>query len=156
MTLREFLLKNAPGDEQQKRRARKEWVEAVDRLLAQLRSWLAEAGTAELLDLEPLELEKREQWLGAYPIKGLAINFGERTVKVLPVGRMVLAHPGPFAEAGHENAEGRVDITNGAYKYHLYRKLTSAGEQWLVQDERSGIRPLDRGQFEAILQDLLS
>ena len=35
-------------------------------------------------------------------------------------------------------------------------QLTNAGEQWLVQDERAEIRPLDRERFEAILQDLLS
>jgi hypothetical protein len=156
MTLHEFLLKNAPRDEIRRRQCRQEWVAAVDQLLAQLRAWLSEADTAGLLDLEPLEFEKREQGLGAYHVKGLAINFGERTVKVVPVGRTVLAHLGPYAEAGHHNAEGRVDITNGAYKYFLYRKLTEAGEQWLVQGERSDIRPLDREQFEAILQDLLS
>jgi hypothetical protein len=157
MTLREFLLRNAPRDEMQRRRARDEWTEAVDQLLAQLRTWLAESGTTELLDLEPLEFEKREQGLGSYRIKGLAIHFGERTVKVVPVGRTVLAHLGPYAEPGHENAEGRVDVTNGMYKYLLYRKLKDTGEgQWLVQDERSAIRLLDRGQFEAILQDLLS
>ncbi len=156
MTLREFLLQNVPRDEMRRRQWREEWVAAVDRLLAQLRSWLTEAGATELLDLEPLELEKREQGLGGYHVKGLAIHFGERTVKVVPVGRTVLAHLGPFAEPGHENAEGRVDITNGSYKYYLYRKLTNTGEQWLVQDERSRIRPLDRSQFEAILQDLLS
>jgi len=50
-----------------------------------------------------------------------------------------------------------VDVTNGAYKYYLYLKLNDAGEeQWLVQDERADIRPLDREQFEAILKDLLS
>jgi hypothetical protein len=55
------------------------------------------------------------------------------------------------------NAEGRIDITNGSYKYLLYRKLNDANnEQWLVQDERAVLRPLDREQFEAILQDLLS
>jgi hypothetical protein len=156
MTLREFLLKNAPRDELRRRQWRDEWIAAIDRLLAQLRAWLSDAGTAELLDLEQLEFEKREQGLGTYHVKGLAINFGERTVRVVPVGRTVLARLGPYAEAGHESAEGRVDITNGAYKYFLYRKLTPAGEQWLVQDERSGIRPLDREQFEAVLQDLLS
>jgi hypothetical protein len=156
MALREFLLKNVPGGEIRRRHWIKEWIAAVDKLLAQLRAWLSEAGTAELLDLEPLDFEKREQGLGAYHIQGLAINFGERTVKVVPIGRNVLAHLGPYAEPGHENAEGRVDITNGAYKYFLYRKLTNSGEQWLVQDERSGIQPLDRDRFEAILQDLLS
>lgn len=159
MTLREFLLQNAPRADQEKRRrqTREEWIAAVDRLLAQLRAWITEAGTTELLDLEPLEFEKREQGLGAYRIKGLAIHFGESTVKVVPVGRNVLANLGPYAEPGHEKAEGRVDIANGAYKYYLYLKLKDAGEeQWLVQDERAGIRPLDREQFEAILQDLLS
>ena len=156
MTLREFLLQNAPRDEMRRRQCREEWSAAIDRLLAQLRAWLTEAGSAELLDLEPLEFDRREQGLGAYHIKGLAIHFGERTVKVVPVGRMVLAHLGPYAEAGHENAEGRVDITNGAYKYFLYRKLTDAGEQWLVRDDQSDIRLLDREQFEAILTDLLS
>ncbi len=156
MTLREFLLKNAPRDEIRRRQCREEWVGAVDRLLALLRGWLTDAGATDVLDLEPLEFEKREQGLGAYRVKGLAINFGETTVKVVPAGRNVLAHLGPYAEPGHEKAEGRVDITNGAYKYYLYRKLNDAGEQWLVQEERLGIRSLDREQFEAILQALLS
>src|SRR5438552_13784586 len=141
MTLQEFLKKNAPRDEMLRRQAREHWVAYVDRLLKKLRDWLAEAGAVDLLDLETLEFEKREQGLGAYRIKGLAINFGERTVKVVPVGRTVAAHLGPFAEPGHEKAEGRVDITNGGYKYYLYLKLNDAGEeQWLVQDERFGIR----------------
>jgi hypothetical protein len=157
MTLREFLTKNAPREEILRRRWREDWIAYVDRLLKKLRDWLTEANAADLLDLAPLEFEKREQGLGAYRIKGLAIHFGESTVKVVPVGRNVAAHLGPYAEPGHEKAEGRVDITNGAYKYYLYLKLNDAGEeQWLVQDERSGIRPLDREQFEAILQDLLS
>jgi hypothetical protein len=156
MTLREFLLKNAPRDEIRRRQVREEWIAAVNRLLAQIRVWLTEAGAADLLDVEPLDFEKREQGLGGYHVQGLAIHFGERTVKVVPVGRFVLADLGPYAEAGHKNAEGRVDVTNGAYKYFLFRKLTDADEHWFVQDERAAIRPLDREQFEAILQDLLS
>ena len=157
MTLREFLVKNAPREEIRRRQWCQEWTAAVDRLLEQLRGWLTDANTAGLLDLERLDFEKREQGLGAYHIQGLAIHFGERTVKVVPVGRQVLAHLGPYAKPGHENAEGRVDITNGADKYYLYRKLNDAGEeQWLVQHERSDIRLLDRERFEAILQELLS
>jgi hypothetical protein len=157
MTLREFLLKNAPRDEMRRRQWREDWIAYVDRLLKRLREWLTEAGAADLLDVETLEFERREQGLGAYRIKGLAIHFGERVVKVVPIGRTLAPHLGPFAEPGHERAEGRVDVTNGAYKYYLYLKLNDAlEEQWFVQDERSGIRPLDRQQFEAILQDLLS
>jgi hypothetical protein len=157
MTLREFLLRNTPRDETLRRRWREDWIAYVDRLLRKLRSWLTEADAADLLDLETLDFERREQGLGAYHIKGLAIHFGERTVKVVPIGRTLAPHLGPFAEPGHEKAEGRVDITNGAYKYNLYLSLNDAGEeQWFVQDERSAIRPLDREQFEAIIQDLLA
>jgi hypothetical protein len=157
MTLREFLRQNAPREEMRRRQGREEWIASVDRLLKQLRDWLTEADEANLLDLETLEFDKREQGLGSYRIKGLAIHFGANIVKVIPVGRNVLAHLGPYAEPGHEKAEGRVDITNGADKYYLYRKLNDAGaEQWLIQDERSGIRPFDREQFENTLQALLS
>jgi hypothetical protein len=157
MTLREFLTKNAPRDEIRRRRWREDWIAYVDRLLKKLCDWLIEADAMDLLELETLEFEKREQGLGTYRIRGLAIHFGERTVKVVPVGRTVAAHLGRFAEPGHEKAEGRVDITNDVYKYYLYLKLNDAlEEQWLVQDERSEIRPLDREQFEAILKDLLS
>ncbi len=157
MTLQEFLKKNAPRDEMLRRRWRDDWIGYVNRLLKQLRDWLADGGAADLLDLEPLEFDKREQGLGAYRIKGLAINFGENTVKVVPVGRNVATHLGKYAEPGHENAEGRVDITNGPYKYNLYLKLNDAGqEEWLVEKEGSDIQRLDRERFEAILQDLLS
>ena len=140
MTLREFLLKNAPRAEQEKRRreSREEWIAAVDRLLTQLRAWLTDAGSAELLDLEPLDFEKREQDLGAYHIRGLAISFGETTVKVVPVGRTVLAHLGQYAEAGHENAEGRVDIRAGVRRYILYRVVRQTLRRALA---RPGPRP---------------
>jgi hypothetical protein len=157
MKLREFLLKNAPRDEILRRRWRDDWIAYVNRLLTRLRAWLAEMSVTDLLDLETLSIERREQGLGSYSIEGLAIHFGERIVRVVPVGRFVTAHLGRYAEPGHEKAEGRVDVTNGAYKYYLYLKLNDAcEEQWLVEDERSGLRPLDREQFEAILQDLLS
>jgi len=159
MTLREFLVKNAPHAEQEQRRRqlRQEWIAAVDRLIAQMRAWIVEAGTADLLNLAPLEFEHREQGLGAYNIRGLAINYGTCTVKVVPAGRIVHFHLGPYAEPGHESAEGRVDISSAYNKYYLYRKLNASGdEKWLIQNERSALRPLDREQFEAILQDLLS
>ena len=137
MTLRDFLTKNAPADQVRRRKARQEWIAAVDRLLKQVpRDWVADADASGVLELEPLQVEKQEQGLGAYRIAGLGINFGERSVKVVPVGRTVLAHLGPHAESGHQNAEGRVDITNGFPKYSLYRKLTDTAEQWLAQRRR--------------------
>jgi hypothetical protein len=36
-----------------RRQCRDEWIAAVDQLLAQLRGWLTETGTAELLDISP-------------------------------------------------------------------------------------------------------
>lgn len=169
MTLREFLLENAPAVEKEKQRqqARDEWIAAVNQLLAQMRDWLKEAGALELLDIRPLEFERREEKLGAYEVPGLDIHFGDRTVKVEPVARAVLAPAGLYTEPGQQRAGGRVDITNDSYdKYFLYRKLTRDGDQWVVQlnrpvfrplaGEQSDLRPLDKELFEAILKDLLA
>jgi hypothetical protein len=157
MTLREFLLKNAPRHELERKQRRKEWIEAVEGLLSEILGWLNEANTDKLLECVPVEVDKREQGLGSYRIPGLEITFGERVVKILPVGRSVLAHLGPYAEPGHENAEGRVDISNGVDKVYLYRKLSDSGAStWLVQNGTSALRPLGKAEFEAILQALLS
>ena len=156
MTLREFLVKNAPRQELERRRRREEWVAAVDRLINQVQQWLKEANADGLLEVFVIEVERQEQGLGTYLAKSLELVYGERIVKVFPVGRSALADLGPFGEPGHQKAEGRVDISNRYDKYHLYRKLTADGETWIVQDHAGVLRLLDKPQFEVILQALLS
>jgi hypothetical protein len=67
MTFREFLQQKAAEQQQQGRRERRdEWVAAVDRLIEQLRTWLAESDPDRLLDVVRQEVEKAEPGLGVY------------------------------------------------------------------------------------------
>ncbi|MBV9122251.1 MAG: hypothetical protein JO112_02685 [Planctomycetes bacterium] len=156
MTFQEFLEKQAYQSHHKERRERREeWIAAVSRLMEQLRTWLAEADPAGVLEIVPMELEKAEPGLGSYRIPGLKINLGEAGVQVVPVGRNVVGIVGPQGEVG-VRAEGRVDITDGIRRYLLYRTFKDGQEQWFALDEHFQAAPLDRGCVERILQDLLS
>jgi hypothetical protein len=156
MTFQEFLERRANQQQHRVRRERREeWIAAVGRLMDQLRAWLAEADPASVLDVIPITMEKAEPGLGIYSIPGLKISLGNAAVQVVPIGRNAVGHVGPQGDSGMP-AEGRVDITDGVRKYILYRTLENRQDKWHALDEHFQARPLDRGQLEAILQDLLS
>jgi hypothetical protein len=154
-TFQDFLKDKANEINQDTRRKRRdEWLAAVNRLIAQLREWLKEADPDAFLAVVPFEIEKREEALGFYQAPGLSIRLGASEVKVVPVARNVVGTVGP-GDKGGMRGEGRVDITDGARKYMLYRTLQD-GERWHVLDAHYEPAPLDKARFEAVLRDLLS
>jgi hypothetical protein len=156
MTFPEFLKKKAQEPQHTQRRERRdEWVAAVDRLINQLRAWLAASDPEQVLEVVPLHFEKGEPNLGVYQVDGLKIGVGDASVQVVPVGRDVVGLVGPRGDSG-VRAEGRVDITDGVRKYILYRTLKDGQEKWYALDERFEAAPLDQGRLEVILLDLLS
>lgn len=156
MTFQQFLERHAQQQQHQERRERRnEWIAAVERLLNQLRTWLAESDPAKVLDVVPVEVERAEPDLGAYRISSLKISLGDGAVQVIPIGRNVVGVVGPRG-AGGIRAEGRVDITDGIRKYILYRTLDDGQEKWYALDEDFQAALFDRGRLEAILLDLLS
>ncbi len=156
MTFQEFLEKQAQQSRHTERRERREeWIAAVDRLVKQLRAWLAESDPAGVLDVVPIEIERAEPDLGIYRIPGLKISLGESAVQVVPVGRNVVGTVGTQGDVARR-AEGRVDITDGIRRYICYRTLIDGQETWYALDERFQAAPLDKARVEGILQDLLS
>jgi hypothetical protein len=157
MTFEEFLETKAKQEQHKERRQRRgEWIAAVERLMAQLRGWLAESDPGKVLDVVPMEIEKVEPELGLYKVPSLKISLGDSAVLVVPVGRNVVGKVGPEGEVGMR-AEGRVDITDTIRRnFILYRTLKEGKENWYALDEHFQAASLDRGQFERILQELLS
>ncbi|MHC5542114.1 hypothetical protein ACYOEI_28160 [Singulisphaera rosea] len=51
---------------------------------------------------------------------------------------------------------GRVDITDGLRKYHLYREIRDGKECWQIMDERNHFTYLSSDSLGHILQELLS
>jgi hypothetical protein len=157
LSFREFLKTKA--DEtglKDRHRRRVEWLEAIRRLLDQIRDWLREFDPERVLDIEPYEVSRTEHDLGTYDAPALKIRLGAGEVTILPMARDV-----PFmAVRGASGAEtefaGRVDISGGFRKYNLYREVTEGKDLWQIRDERNRFTYLDAESLGQILQELLS
>lgn len=155
-TFQEFLEKKAAQGGSQRRRERKaEWLTAVDRLLKQIRDWLAEADPNHVLEVIPLTLVRVEPDLGVYEIAGLKIDAVDAEVQVLPNARGAIGTVHRPGEAGVK-AEGRVEVTDGVRRHILYRALDGGQERWYVLDDEFQAAPLDRTRFEETILDLMT
>ncbi len=157
MTLREFLKEKAhEKTSREMRERREEWVAAMERFMAQLRGWLEEVNTDNVLDVVHEEVEKREEGLGKYLVPSLRIELGARTVMIEPAGRNSIGFllPGDV----FRRADGRVDIRGGGRRYYLYRVCEEGTERWFATDEETDRHavPFDREKFEAIILAMLS
>ena len=54
-----------------------------------------------------------------------------------------------------ERAAGRVDITDELRRYVLYRFQEDGSDVWLIDDLKSGPKPLDQDAFESALMSYL-
>lgn len=148
------------------RARRKEWVEAVERLISQIRDWLRESDPDGVLEVRRRVFDRAEPGLGRYEVPGLEIGVGEATAEISPAGRNVRFTPNMLAVMANRSVndpcDGRVDIGSPTHRWQLYRILhTGGGEQWwaVQRGETSGNARailLSRETFEEVLRDVLS
>jgi hypothetical protein len=155
-SLKEFLageaekLRSEHSDAMNKRR---EWIAAVDRLLAQMKDWLKEADPEQILMIQETSHKLRERMIGTYEAHGLSIGLGLREIRVEPVARYVA---GPMSQDGTIRAYGRVDMTNGLDRYMLFRTDRGADGTWIIIDQdRYRIQPFNQESFESACRSLL-
>lgn len=154
--LKDFLQSEAQKRQErlaETRKKRDDWIMAVRALTTQLKAWVDESNKeAQVLqtDLEMVQLAEQE--IGTYNAQSLVISLDPQIVRVTPVARNVV---GRIAVAGvSTQASGRIDITDGARKYILYRVHP---DSWMVVDPNTyEARKFNREEFENILQDLLA
>jgi hypothetical protein len=156
LSFKEWVEKKVEEDllsEQGQRRT--EWCRAYAGLKDQICRWLREDGDGKIR-INSEWIERREEGLGAYTIEALRVDIGASSVNVVPVSRNVIAHINPPG-GGEFRGEGRVDITDGARKYYLYRTIQDGTDVWYVVDERRHeVTPLTRERFQEIVIDLMS
>jgi hypothetical protein len=161
--LKEFLSKQAAKQNvgvDQRDELRREWIEAVQRLMGQLEGWLRETDTEGALRIEPTAHRIGERKIGSYEAKGLRItldspSLAPREIGVEPIARFAI---GSFEgdPLGKTIRDGRVDMTNYEKKYYLYRRKSDDGDEWVMVDDRDyRAQPLDREHFEAVVQSML-
>ena len=91
-TLQDFLKKQAVeqrADFDQREKYRRDWVEAVEKLLEQLTTWLRDADAEKVLQIEPTKERIREQKIGSYEIPGLRISLGAREIGIRPIAPLL-------------------------------------------------------------------
>lgn len=132
-----------------------EWRAAVERLLALIQGWLKEADPDGLLKKEVDEWEINEQGLGKYKVPCLNINGLGRWVGVIPKARFTVTTANPPQKSAPVQAAGRVDFTNEAKRFVLYRFKGDPDDIWMIDDLTTGMKPFDREQFEAVLMSYL-
>ena len=60
-------------------------------------------------------------------------------------------------QAPARRADGRVDMTNGEWKYLLYRFIAEPEDRWMMVDDRDyRMVPFDPPTFENAIQSLLA
>jgi hypothetical protein len=158
-TLETFLAQRAEikrGRADHETALQKEWNAAVERLLDQMTNWLRTADKERLLEIERTHHRLREMEVGVYDAPGLIVRLDAREVRVVPIARMVV---GPDLSNGIiriVRSFGRVDMTDGARKYLVFRTRIDPAEEWtIVEDEGFTFKKFTRESFEEAMQSLL-
>ena len=132
---------------------RDEWVRDVNQLIDRMEKWLRVADQNGILEIDVHDVEKREEKIGYYNVRGMTIRLGPREVRVKPIARFVVAAP---VGALLLSPQGRVDITNGEKQYLLYHLHDPAGNRWISLSPTRESRAFDQQTFESAIQDLLA
>ena len=133
----EFLRRQKETDSPHRRAQRqKEWLDAVEDLLRQVRAWLAKAQREKLVKIHLDKIKITEENLGTYPAPCLVLTAAGKTVKVKPIGSTIIG------------ADGRVDMesANGTFMF-----LYVAGQHKWVHGV--GKRP---AEFPDLTEDLFT
>lgn len=104
----EFLRRQKKTDSPHRRAQRqKKWLDAVEGLLRDIRSWLAEAQREKLVKIHPDKIKITEENLGTYTAPYLALTAAGKTVRVRPIGSTIIG------------ADGRIDMesANGTFMF---------------------------------------
>jgi hypothetical protein len=158
-TLQEFLKERADRIREghsEKLRLQNEWIQAVDRLIRQIRQWLSDADSQNILEFFENSIQLRETDVGVYLVKRLTIRLEAQEVHVIPIARNAV---GPVVSSGSTHrgrSFGRVDITDGVNKFLLFRTQIQPDDRWvIVNDENYIMRELNEESFASAMQSLL-
>lgn len=155
MTLSEFLQKNADQYEAEAAKNRevvREWQEALPRLFATIRGWIAESDPKGFIEVSESKTDVREPSLGWYKVPRLDIRAFSKWIGILPKVRMSVGTVRPPDATEPIWATGRVDITNEIRRFVLYRVHDGGRDSWFIQDPTSNAtKPLTKESFEEAL-----
>jgi hypothetical protein len=132
-----------------------EWADALQRLYGTVRGWLSVSDPDGILMLKERLWQVSEEGLGNYRVPRLDIDGLGRSVWLVPKARYTVATAHPPQSLAPQRASGRVDLSNDARRFVLYRFTTDSGDQWFIEDQKNPPQPLTQEAFEAALMSYL-
>jgi hypothetical protein len=134
----------------------RDWQESVERLFAQIRTWLDEADPDGLIGIDEIRTDIREPYLGRYLMPKLQLSILDQVIGIIPKARNAIGHATPRLYATPEKAQGRVDMTDELRRYILYRFIEDGQDVWNILDFNSQRdKRLDQNSFEEALMSYL-
>jgi hypothetical protein len=110
-----------------------EWVQAIERLFAQLCAWLETADPERILQVEKVNVEVHEPNVGHYLAPRLNIRAFGKWIGIIPKARKTVGTARPPRPGAPAHATGRVDITDEIRRYVLYRFEGEEDGSWFVE-----------------------
>lgn len=122
------------------------WVRSIDELNAQAEAWLKASDPNSLLHFTKRPYEITESQVGAYTTERLEIWLGGRVISLVPIARYVR---GPVLKPGNGDWTGRVDLTDGEFRYEIFRFTHSdSNEGWFVRNGKYPLVPFTKETLE--------
>lgn len=148
--------KKQPSDEEREQK-KQEWLNALEALYGQLHAWVRQDDPQEIMKIWRASETIEEEELGFYQAPSLRFVLHHHLVAAKPVARNVIG-PGRGGSLPYIKGEGRVDLTDGVRKWHLYRvRGTENQHRWvIVAQDQLTFKDLDKATFEDALQRLFS
>lgn len=132
-----------------------DWRTAIERLFAQMRSWLKESDAQGFIEIKESPQNITEPGLGRYQIPRLDLYTFRQWIGIIPKALRTMASAKPPRKSAPERADGRVDITDEVRRYILYRFREDGQDVWMIDDMESEPKPFDRETFENVLMSYL-
>jgi hypothetical protein len=135
--------------------AKLDWQRAAQDLVTQLIGWLKESDAEGVLRVQQTDHTFDDYDVGRHVVKGLTINLGRATVRVVPSPLEVLGVIQMPGETNRRRIDGRFVFDNGTDRIPLYRVKDGERDVWLWWTHGGVGKPFDRESFEATVVSLL-
>ncbi len=140
-------LKQIKDDEQKKQidwqNVKKDWLNEIDAVFNNIKIWLKPLSDKELIDISEVNRKIFEEKIGRYEVPSMIINFSNKTIKIIPIGTIIVG------------AKGRIDIFSPKMSAMVVKKQDS----WKIALKKAhGYDYIDfnEGTFVDMIEEMLS
>lgn len=115
-----------------------EWRAAVSNLNEQIKNWLKDSDTDNVVEFQESDKEMTEPGLGRYRVPRLNVRILDKWIAVLPKARRTALKARPTANSPEMQSQGRVDITDDLRRFVLFRFHVGDRDVWLIDSPEHG------------------